>query len=822
MTDAQIIKLGPRNDTRFAGGVISLLVAALGLLMVVGSLVGVSLIEGSESPVRTMYLFIVLFAALGSYVLYYAIRMAREQVFRGASIRIEQGTLTINDPRGMRDPVSMPLQNVRAFCVDSSKSRHVTGMFPLKRTSGWHGVVSPGATEHIRGYFNDIFDKHAPGLPMGTHDYNLLLVFEVPQIFDVNTRVDGERKKLDLKASVPAIAVRAQNHKVASEVLAQAGIRPYVTDTDAEELGPFELLERNAAGLDWSLTDSMGWKRRGEMVAPPSFAESEPPPEIEKQPELVVVPEEENFEFPKIEPLPSDEIGLSPAGIKRAYRNAVLAYYGYLASVFCLLLGGAYVLYFLLSGPPVIAGFLAIWAGTLAFYSVPRGGPDYEVNETTIDLQRNPRLLQMVEEQAQVIGVQPPSRVSSFMEINAAKMNFPFDRERSSAYSICLGITALAAMTESEARAMISHELGHAKINIGPEDKTSRAAMSAWQTAIVFSEHYLLGPITRFAWIRYLERVAKLSRESEYASDRIAANSVGPQEAANVLKRLEVASRVLPRYWSHYVVPALEAGYNPPIAEGFTRYLDDSGFGQSLRVFAEEMIVDLVSFDEYETHPDTTRRLDYINKLHSGAVQPGLSPIERSGATLLQDLRTLERDTLGLVVGPDAAMNLRTVDWPEATANAMPPHWRRVAAPHAETFEGHTFRSLADIAIGVQAWGVALKVPQGVSAPAHLAGLRDIPEDHHDSIVGFALYTTLASGLLASGGRLEGFMPGSKQRFSLNGREIEISEIMDHLIGEEPDAERWRAECAKLGIGEIRIDAANPVHSEDERAAASG
>ena len=76
-----------------------------------------------------------------------------------------------------------------------------------------------------------------------------------------------------------------------------------------------------------------------------------------------------------------------------------------------------------------------------------------------------------------------------------------------------------------------------------------------------------------FLWYgRMFLRVSQaVSRSQEYAADQLAARTVGAKSMIEGLRALSYGSVACGVFWQQEVAPLIEAGYQPPIVDGFSR-----------------------------------------------------------------------------------------------------------------------------------------------------------------------------------------------------------------------------------------------------------
>ena len=132
-----------------------------------------------------------------------------------------------------------------------------------------------------------------------------------------------------------------------------------------------------------------------------------------------------------------------------------------------------------------------------------------------------------------------------------------------------------------------------------------------------------------FEWygLLFLRITQAISRQQEYAADALAARVVGARPLGEGLKLVHGGALGFELYWQEDVVPAIEAGYRPPLLAGFTRFLAaPRARGIMDRIVAEALKSE--KEDPYDTHPPLPDRLAALATLPArqpdcrGAGQP--------------------------------------------------------------------------------------------------------------------------------------------------------------------------------------------------------
>lgn len=777
-------RLGPSRGRKFTHSLGGLFLLLIGLLFIIGG-VGMSIsILGDETVTPWFHGFAFMMAALGSLIGYIAVGIFRDYVFRNATLTIDAESLTINDPRGLQHPVTVPLAQIKAFALSEGSATLALPLFPLRRAETWHGAHDINALGANHGYFIEPGAARAAVLPVGSASVNLLLVFHSPVQFEVDTKIDSERKRMKVSAWVGAVVLPSRDVELASEVLRQRGVRDWVDESDAMLAIPPQRTSEGNAGVKDSLLFELGWSY-------PQLMPVAVPTEI---PELV--PEQPTG------PIMSAELGLAPEQIKRAMKRAAMAFYARLLAGVSLIFLAAYVFYDEV-GIYWPVGFLSL-IGVLVLLTIWPRSSDVEFDGVAeIDLRRSPMLARHIQNVAQRLQAAEPQRAFATLELSSM-MTVTRERPRLPAsYELYLGLNSFAALDEREVDGLIAHEVAHSLNAPGPRSLFGKAAESSDQMA-GWSDFAIIGQVADSVNRQFQKRALELVRESEYSADLLAAQAVGANVVATMLKRLVVSDAALDIYWANFVVPALELGMHPPLADGFTSYVKHSAITSQMREDIDGVIAMNSAEHEGDTHPSVARRIAHLEKHFPGAVRKGLPELSRPSTLLIGDLQLVEHTLLRSIGGEERAATLRPVTWPEALITTLPLLWHRRAGIHIATVGPHTIEQAASMAANQQWFAEVLAIPPGLSPAPHLRGDPHAPLFPQDWHLAWVLESLLGLSFLAAGYELQVDQPGEPILLVRGDSQVDINELVGAMMEREITPEEWEAKCAARNLTSLR------------------
>ncbi len=148
---------------------------------------------------------------------------------------------------------------------------------------------------------------------------------------------------------------------------------------------------------------------------------------------------------------------------------------------------------------------------------------------------------------------------------------------------LILGLPYMRLLSVAELRTVIAHEFGHyagGDTKLGGWIYRTRAAIGRTIDHLSSDdddEGWMMKAVRLpFIWYgkAFMRITAAISRRQEFAADEWAAKIGGREAHMETLRRAHASGPAFDSYWSQEVVPAFTAGARPPIADGYTRYLE--------------------------------------------------------------------------------------------------------------------------------------------------------------------------------------------------------------------------------------------------------
>jgi hypothetical protein len=353
-----------------------------------------------------------------------------------------------------------------------------------------------------------------------------------------------------------------------------------------------------------------------------------------------------------------------------------------------------------------------------------------------------------------------------------------------------LGLPLLQLLTVTELRATLAHEFGHyhgGDTRLGPWIYKTRAAI--WRTLEGLAAHSsaLQKPFIWYGNV-FLRVSHGVSRRQELTADALAVGIVGAGPLIEGLKKIHGAAGLLGAYWSTEVAPVLRAGFLPPLADGFRRFVATPAAAAAAVRSVEQALTE-PDEDPYDTHPPLKERLEAARSLPAGAPPTDDGP----AISLLSDLRQLERD----LVRPweDATPRpFSSITWEDVGAKIYAPMWSATRAQYDGQLPSLALEDLAE------------RLPSLVErlVPAALGEGENIsPEDAVKAVV-WRLGASLADTLAQTGWLVHANV-GEPILLQGPAGVLDPFRTVHAMASRQIAPTVWRQQCADLGLVGVRL-----------------
>jgi Zn-dependent protease with chaperone function len=423
--------------------------------------------------------------------------------------------------------------------------------------------------------------------------------------------------------------------------------------------------------------------------------------------------------------------------------------------------------------------FAAAAAGGTLLYSLRPRRDKFEPPGPRVTEQDQPALFAVIKDLSAGAQQPLPDEVFIVGDVNAWVANRGGTMGIGGERVMTLGLGLMQMLSVGELKAVIAHELGHfsgGDTKLGHIVYRTRSAIA--RTLEETSGRWVELPFRAYGAL-FMRTSMAVSRSQEFAADAFAARLTDPRLLASGLEKVQRAGPIFPFYRQIALSEVLSAGFRPPMAAGFQRFLDHP-IAHAVSKHAQQAET---TRSPYDSHPPTSQRLAALQ-----ALPMNTRPLDTAPAiTLLKNLSALEAGVLA-TEGVEAPVRLTEIPWTEVTARVHVPSWREVITAHADALRDVQIDALPTSQNELVALGRKIQ-----SARARLTEAEDL--------------ATVVTGAIAAAVALRLFEDGwsvtdaAGLHFTRNGVDVEpFVMVPEAIAGEDGARERWMETCRKAGL----------------------
>ncbi|HUQ82645.1 MAG TPA: M48 family metallopeptidase [Gemmatimonadaceae bacterium] len=475
---------------------------------------------------------------------------------------------------------------------------------------------------------------------------------------------------------------------------------------------------------------------------------------------------------------------------------AVLLLIGFYVLAFALIAALLYVPYAEVTYLHRINGritlFAIIGAGAIFWAILPRIDR-FDPPGPSLERARHPRLFATLDEIARSAEQEMPREVYLVPDMNAWVAQRGGVMGFGSRRVMGLGLPLMQALTISQLRSVLAHEFGHyhgGDTALGPWIYKTRAAIG--RTLHTLSNHsaMLMKP---FEWYgnAFLRITHAISRRQEFAADALAARVTGTATTVDALKMVHSAGMAFDPYWQTEIMPAIQKGYRPPIADGFREFSAAPSIATSIEKALTHELAEGKA-DPYDTHPPLRERVAALES--APAVRRETAEDHAMAITLLEDVPTLEVALLDGMLREDYRGKLKPLSWDDAGSELWMPLWREQVRAVRDRLAGLTPAMLPALAAD----------PGGLAVT--LGYVRDRGASNDDTtreaahVIGAAIAIALHDRGFAVRAR-----PGHAVTLVRDDVELAPLSALGDLIAKTLTPEAWRDQCVRAAIASVDL-----------------
>lgn len=426
-----------------------------------------------------------------------------------------------------------------------------------------------------------------------------------------------------------------------------------------------------------------------------------------------------------------------------------------------------------------IVGALAIlWSILPRFDKFPPPGP-----KLTRD--QHPRLFRELETVATATRQAMPAEVYLIPDVNAWVAQRGGIMGFGSRRVMGLGLPLMRTLTCSQFRAVLAHEFGHfhgGDTRVGPWVYKTRNTIIRTISSLRRSS-LLQRP---FLWYgkMFLRVTHAVSRRQEFIADELAARTVGAKPLADGLRAVHGTGLAFNAYWRNTCAPVLQAGFRPPLVEGFEKFIQANQVMEAMNKHVDEQLK-TGKTNPYDTHPPLKERIAAVAELPAGEIPANDPP----ALSLLENVPALEGELLATIAGPQAAQKLKPVLWSDVASQVYLSGWKQLVKANAAVLKGITPESLPALAADLKQLGGRFFNGAGQKVnPEQAPGLAA-------AVIGAALCVLL----LRDDTKVDA-TPGHAVTITRGDVVIEPFNVLQSLGSGKVTAEAWAQQCQQLEI----------------------
>lgn len=447
----------------------------------------------------------------------------------------------------------------------------------------------------------------------------------------------------------------------------------------------------------------------------------------------------------------------------------------------------------------LLAAFGAVSGYTILASLLPKK-QKFEAPGVAIDLAKETQLAGEIRWLAEALHEPMPSDVYLLGDVNAFVTEVAGEGTGKRRI-LAFGLPLMRALSLDQFRAVLAHEFAHyyaGDTQLGPWVYGARLRMARvyenlgsnsqslrflrrW--AVVSVAYQLLMAGLRLYWKIFMRITQAISRRQELRSDELACYLAGSRALSEGLESTQRWGVALNSYWNGVVVPVAASGFQPPLADGFFRYMQAPAIAKATSEYLAE---NRSATSPMDSHPPLDRRMEQARQLNLPVPErDGAEALDRPAIALLRDLETLEAALVKKCLPAVANTDLKPLDWDETGIQVYMPRWRKKVEGCAGLLAAKTLR---DLPVLVRDW--LLIVDKNANTPYYRAqGGSNMPID--------VLFCALALCFIDHGWSLS-CQPGDLF-LEREGAKIYPGEVFDQMRSGKTRPEEWAARCEAEG-----------------------
>jgi heat shock protein HtpX len=196
-------------------------------------------------------------------------------------------------------------------------------------------------------------------------------------------------------------------------------------------------------------------------------------------------------------------------------------------------------------------------------------------------------------------------------------------------------------------------------------------------------------------------------------ADALAARVVGARPLIEGLKQSYGAAYAFDSYWFNEVAPIFRHGFQPPLAEGFRRYLASPRVAEAISTSLDHELAEGET-NPYDTHPPLRARIAAMESLFDCETLESDPP----AISLLGEIAGLEKRLIKAISTEPSAQAPQSVTWEDVGEKVWAPTWEAYAREYTNVLSGITPRTLPQLAQNLDPFSERLRERDGTDLAA--------------------------------------------------------------------------------------------------------
>jgi len=362
-----------------------------------------------------------------------------------------------------------------------------------------------------------------------------------------------------------------------------------------------------------------------------------------------------------------------------------------------------------------------------------------------------------------------------------------------------IGLPLFHLMTVDQLSSVLAHEFGHyygGDTALGPWIYKTREAIIRTTVNVGQTNQWLYILFEAYAKM-FLRVTNAVSRQQEYLADKLAARIVGSNATISGLQMVHKYGYAFNVFFQREYAPVIEAGFKPPMLEGFQTFLSSPKITEAVDNSYEQQLTQGVT-NPYDSHPSLKERISALKNIPA-APATNDSP----ASSLLPPNTDLETPILRHIIKQKEKLNsLKPIDWDDVIETAFAPNWNKNIERFKPVISTITPQGLFDEAQNSTRLFEKLATTGKLLAPNIKPS--QVPPADQLQFINSVIGTALSAALRQDGWDIRSTL-GEDLVFIKNGREIKPHTLFSKLAAKEYSRDEWIEYCDENNLSDLRF-----------------